>query len=227
LSPARCGLTRFRLPRGQNLDVLHGLDTGGSRRSSTRIRLAGSSRLRRISKIRDSTFGSEWKAAASSDAGRLRGRVMAGERGVGVQEFRSSGGSGVQEFRSSGVQEFRSSGVSGVQEFRSFRSSGVQEFRSSGVQEFRSSGVQEFRSFRSSGVQEFRSSGVQEFRSSGVQEFRSSGVQEFRSSGVQEFRSSGCGGVENSKKKACFTLWYDVAQRCRSGLLNSCNSSNS
>jgi hypothetical protein len=40
-------------------------------------------------------------------------------------------------------------------------------------------------------------------------EFRSSGVQEFRSSGVQEFRSSGVGGIENSKKKARSTLWYD------------------
>jgi hypothetical protein len=107
------------------------------------------------------------------------------------QEFRSSGvrsqESGVrsQEFRSSGVQEFRSSGV---------QESGVQE---SGVQE---SGVQEF---RSSGVQEFRSSGVQEFRSSGVQEFRSSGVQEFRGSGVQEFRSqeSGVAGVRSCRSQ--------------------------
>jgi hypothetical protein len=68
---------------------------------------------------------------------------------------------------------------------------------------------------------EFRSSGVQEFRSSGVQEFRSSGVQEFRSSGV------GCGGVENSKKKAYSTLWYDRSPALRSGapeLPNSCNS---
>jgi hypothetical protein len=46
---------------------------------------------------------------------------------------------------------------------------------------------------------------MKEFRSS--RSSRSSGVQEFRSSGVQEFRSSGV--IENSKKKAYSTLWYD------------------
>jgi hypothetical protein len=59
----------------------------------------------------------------------------------------------------------------------------------------------------------------------GVQEFKE--FKEFRSSGVQEFRSSGVQAVEEDKiarRKRIPPFGMTVARRCRSGLLNSCNS---